>query len=67
MAAIVAAYGLLSYGVLASTSFLYQLLNLTGAITLIISSYYKRAWPIVVLNIFWALIALIAIFRSLFQ
>lgn len=36
----------------------YQLLNLFGAIGIVINTYSKQAWPAMTLNIVWALIAL---------
>jgi hypothetical protein len=59
--AIVTAYGLLSAHLLSPGSYAYQLLNLTGALGIIVISVAKKAVPPAVLNIFWALIALLAL------
>jgi len=60
---VIAAYGLNSYQVLNSDSMIFQLLNLTGAIFLIINTIYHRAYPSAFINIVWVIIALIAIAR----
>ena len=63
MAAIVSAYCLVSFDILSSDGMVYQLLNLTGAITLIWISFKKGVSQVVALNTFWALIALLALGR----
>lgn len=60
-AAIVLAYVLVSFKVIEADSVIYQLLNLTGALGIIAISIVKKAKQPVVLNAFWALIALIAL------
>jgi hypothetical protein len=57
---VVAAYGLNSSQRLKSDSLTFQLLNLTGAIFLIINSLYKEAYPFTFINSVWSVIALIA-------
>lgn len=64
--AILGAYTLLSFNFLLSSSLIYQLLNITGAIGLIIEAYSKKDYEPVILNIIWFLIALISILRILF-
>ncbi len=59
--AIVLAYALVSFNVIPSKGWIFQLLNLTGAIGLIIISTIKGVKQTLVLNVFWALIAIIAI------
>jgi hypothetical protein len=58
---VVAAYGLNSSQRLKSDSLTFQLLNLTGAIFLIINSLYKEAYPFTFINSVWTVISLIAI------
>ncbi|MBT4210172.1 MAG: hypothetical protein HOE19_04660 [Candidatus Komeilibacteria bacterium] len=65
MVAIVLAYALLSFDVLESQSIIYQLFNGTGALGIVLVSMYKKAYQPGILNIIWALIALIAIIRIL--
>jgi hypothetical protein len=60
-AAILAAYGLVSFEVISSDSLAYQLLNLTGALGIVSVSITKKAKQPAVLNIVWALIAAVAI------
>lgn len=64
--AILVAYALLSFSVLSASSLIYQLLNLTGALGILVDTYYKKDTPPEVLNIIWSVIALIAIFRIVF-
>ncbi|HDZ54842.1 MAG TPA: hypothetical protein ENI19_00555 [Candidatus Nealsonbacteria bacterium] len=64
-AAIVGAYALVSFSVLESTDLVFQLLNITGAIGIVVVSFYKRAYQPGALNIIWALIALVAILKIL--
>lgn len=59
--AILSAYGLLSFGYLQADALVYQLLNATGAIGIMIDAYYAKNYQPVVLNIVWFGIALIAI------
>jgi len=59
--AVVAAYGLNSYQKIKSDSLTFQLLNLTGAILLIINSIYKQVYPFTFINSVWTVIALMAI------
>lgn len=63
--AIMLAYALVSFGVLLPSTFLYQLLNGTGALGIIYISFKKKAYQPGALNIIWAIIALIAIIRLL--
>lgn len=59
--AIIVAYALVSFKFIASDGLAYQLLNLTGAIGIIAISLVRKVKQSAVLNIFWALIASIAI------
>lgn len=61
MLAIIGAYGLLSYDVVVADSVVYQGLNLTGAVGLLWIAFRKRVTQVIVLNTFWALIALLAL------
>ena len=64
---IMAAYVGVSFKVLSPTGLLYQLLNLAGAIGIMIIALVKHVRQSVVLNIFWAAIALVAIFTLAFK
>jgi hypothetical protein len=59
--AIVAAYLLVSFKIVAPDALIFQILNLTGAIGIIWISVVKREKQTIVLNIFWAGIAIISI------
>lgn len=64
IAAILAAYACVSFEVIDSQHYVYQILNLTGAIGVIVVSLYKRVWQTFVLNIVWVVIAAIGLIRS---
>ena len=55
--AVLLAYLLVSTKKAAPSSLQFQLLNLFGAMGIIINSYYHRAIPSVALNVVWLLIA----------
>lgn len=57
------AYFLVSSGKIKGISKVFQLLNLFSAIFLGINATAHGAWPVLGLNIAWATIALVALFR----
>ena len=59
--AILMGYTLNTFNVLDSSSIFYQVLNLTGAIGIVVVSISKGAKQPAVLNFVWAVIALLAI------
>ena len=61
MAAILLAYALVSFKIITSNGYAYQILNLTGAIGIAIISVTKKARQPAVLNIAWAIVAFVAI------
>ena len=63
MALILFAYWLISTNRVGVGSKLYQTLNFFGAIGIVINTFYQKAWPAMSLNIIWALIALVAIWK----
>lgn len=66
-AEVIVAYGLNSYQKIKSDSLFFQLLNLTGAVFLIINTLYYRAYPSTFINIVWVLIALLSLGRLFFK
>jgi len=58
---VVTAYALNSYQKIKSDSLTFQLLNLSGAIFLIVNSIYKEAYPFTFINSVWSVIAIFAI------
>lgn len=62
-AAILLAYILVSFDVLDADGVIFQILNLTGALGVIAIAAHKKVTQSVVLNIFWACVAIIALFR----
>lgn len=61
--AIVVAFAMVSFEILAPTSLIYQILNGTGALGIVYISFKKKVYQPGVLNIIWAVIAAIAIIR----
>ena len=66
MIAIVLAYALVSFSFLQPTDLIYQILNGTGALGIVLVSFHKRAYQPGVLNIVWTVIAVVAILKILF-
>ena len=64
--AILVAYLLVSFDIIAGESLLFQLLNISGAMGLIILSLYKKVYQNVFLNTIWILIGLLALINILF-
>jgi predicted ATP-dependent Lon-type protease len=65
MSALILAYALVSFGTLSAGGIIFQLLNITGSIGLLIDATAKKVIQLVLLNIFWALIGIITIIRLL--
>jgi hypothetical protein len=59
--AILAAYVLVTFNLVAAKSYWYQLLNLTGALGLIIEAFSKKDVQPVALNAVWAVVAIIGL------
>ncbi len=59
--AIILAYFLVSFNVITVKSLIYQLLNLTGAVGIIVVAMSKKDAQPAVLNAIWAAIAIISI------
>lgn len=63
--AILAAYMLLSFGFIASNSLIYQILNGTGALGIVLDALKDKNYQPAVLNTIWALVAIFALFKIL--
>jgi hypothetical protein len=63
-ALVLIAYGLLSIHWMEGNSFSYQALNVTGAMLLVVNSYYLGAYPSVGVNAAWVGIAALTLFRD---
>lgn len=61
MVLIICAYGLNSFQVISVTSLFYQILNLLGSVGMVITAYTNRDNPAMVLNIIWAVIAIVSL------
>jgi hypothetical protein len=60
-AAILSAYVLVSFRIISASGYAYQLLNLSGAIGMLLIAFVKKVEQSVVINIIWAIIAIAAI------
>jgi hypothetical protein len=65
--AIVLAYAFVSFNVIPADGWVFQLLNLTGAFGIIVISLIKGVRQSVTLNIFWAVIAVVALIRLIIK
>jgi hypothetical protein len=63
VAAIITAYAMLTFGIFDAGNLWYQVMNLTGAIGIIVDAVADKNTQPVVLNIFWVLIAVWAIIQ----
>ncbi len=61
--AIVLAYALSSFSILKPTGLIYQFLNLSGALGIVVISFRKKAYQPGVLNVIWSMIAFVAIIK----
>lgn len=61
--ALLGAYVLVSSGRLHGSSLAFQLLNLLGAVGLLVNGAYHGAWPSVGLNSVWFVVGLLALLR----
>ncbi len=61
--AILVAYLLISFNALTPTSAAYQMLNLTGALGIIVETIGKKDYQPMALNVIWALVALVALIQ----
>ncbi len=64
--ALLGAYTLLSLNILTSGDARFQILNITGAIGIVIDALCQKNWQPAVLNIIWAVIGLVALVKILF-
>jgi hypothetical protein len=63
--AVTGAYAFNSFGYLAADASGYQLLNLSGAIALAIITLYRRVYQSALVNVIWAIIAVVALAKLL--
>lgn len=61
---ILGAYALLSFGKIQPRSWVYQWMNIVGAVGFIINCAYNHAWPSVALNVVWLGIGFYALRRN---
>jgi len=61
---LLAAFFLNSRKIISSDSKTYQWVNLICALMLMANAFYINSYPFIVINAFWAMVALMTIFRS---
>ena len=61
--AMMLAYALVSFNITAGNGLLFQILNLTGSVGLMIVALSKRVIQSVILEIFWMIIGIVALIR----
>lgn len=62
-ALLLAAFAFNSFGYLGRTDTVYQLMNLFGTVGIALQAYKRRAYPAAALNVVWAIIAIVTLFR----
>lgn len=63
MLALIGAYFMVSFGFIVAEGLAFQVLNLTGGVALVVFAVSKKATQLAILNIFWALIGVVAVVR----
>lgn len=63
--AILSSYALVSFGFLSASTYLYQILNATGALGIVYISFKKKVYQPGILNLIWMIIAILAIIKLL--
>lgn len=63
---ILGAYFLVSFNIIGAQSAIFQIMNLIGAAGNISYYLFKKAYSGVILDIFWAIVAILALIRLIF-
>ncbi|HXK38078.1 MAG TPA: hypothetical protein VJ579_03350 [Candidatus Paceibacterota bacterium] len=63
---VLGAFALNSFGVVESSSTVYQIMNLVGGSAFVYYTFKKTAWSSLVVNVAWVIIALVALYRIFF-
>jgi hypothetical protein len=62
---LLAAYALSSFDIISPENIWYQIINITAALGIVTVSFYKKTYQPGVLNIVWAIVGLVALFKIL--
>lgn len=62
---LLAAYALSSFGILTPDNVWYQIINVTAALGIVTVSLYKKTYQPGILNIIWAIVGVVALFKIL--
>lgn len=65
--AIIGGYALTSFSIITPQTLIYQFLNVTGAIGIVIVSLRKKVYQPAVLNIIWTIIGVVALLKIIFK
>lgn len=65
VAALLGAFVLVSFGAISAQDALFQILNVTGAVGIVVDALAQKNWQPAVLNIVWGLIGLFALIKIL--
>lgn len=65
--AIIGAYALSSFNIISPQTIIYQLLNVTGAMGIVVVSFNKKVYQPAVLNIIWTIIGAVALLKIIFS
>jgi len=63
---ILVGYLLITFGFITPNTIIYQGINLVSSLGIVVTSYPKKNYPVVALNMVWFIAALISIFLILF-
>ena len=62
---ILTAFTLITFGYINASDIVYGILNLIGALGIIVSSYAKKDFQPIILNVVWLLVAAIGIIKNI--
>lgn len=65
--ALICGYFLVSFHFVGAQSFVYQIMNITGAFGLMVLSLFRKVYPLAVLNGFWGIIGCFALLKVFIQ
>lgn len=60
---IVGAYALVSFGLVAPSDWVYQAMNVLGAVGVGVNVVVQKAWPAVALQVIWFVIGVVALYQ----
>ncbi len=61
MILLIVGYSMISFKKVKSKSKTFHLINLFGAIGILVNAFYNKLFPVIILNIFWIIISIISL------